>query len=290
MAPGLEATLDSMREGGTLVLDRLHNHDPKLGMLCRVMAAELGHKFQTNLYLTPLNGKGFSPHWDNHDVFILQVLGTKHWKIEKGRRCFPTKSETMDDEGRELRGDLLSFTLDQGDLIYIPRGYVHAAECSDSPSLHITLGVTAHFCEDFLYAVVKALTQQDPDLKAALPLGFLEGAPDGVIQRAAQAFRAASDQNFLAAVFDQFRDELVKNYQLDVSGQVEEYFDPRPLTLDIVVGRRPGVVYRMHTAEESVRLNFGSRSITFPGFFRDALEYALSIPAFQIRDLPGGIE
>src|SRR5271163_3647350 len=86
MAQGLEAVLGDMRAGGTLVLDQLHRRDPKLSRLCRVLASELGHRFQTNLYLTPPNGKGFTPHWDNHDVFILQVVGSKYWKIDKDRR------------------------------------------------------------------------------------------------------------------------------------------------------------------------------------------------------------
>jgi ribosomal protein L16 Arg81 hydroxylase len=72
MTEGLEAALGDMRAGSTLVLDQLHHREPKLSQLCRVLAAELGHRFQTNLYLTPASGKGFTPHWDNHDVFILQ--------------------------------------------------------------------------------------------------------------------------------------------------------------------------------------------------------------------------
>ena len=87
-APGLEAVLADMRDGGTLVLDQLHHREPKLGLLCRLLGPELGHRFQTNLYLTPPHGKGFTPHWDNHDVFILQVLGSKHWNVEKERRAF----------------------------------------------------------------------------------------------------------------------------------------------------------------------------------------------------------
>ena len=101
---GLEAILGDMRAGGTLVLDQLHHREPKLGLLCRVLAAELGHRFQTNLYLTPSNGKGFTPHWDNHDVFILQVVGSKNWNIEKQRRALPGKGDTINDEERELRG------------------------------------------------------------------------------------------------------------------------------------------------------------------------------------------
>jgi len=145
MTPGMEAVLADMRENGTLVLDQLHHREPNLNLLCRVLAAELGHRFQTNLYLTPAHGKGFTPHWDNHDVFILQVMGSKDWKIEKQRRALPRKGESITEDERDLRGDLSAFTLEQGDLIYIPRGFVHAAECGTEASLHITLGVTGVF-------------------------------------------------------------------------------------------------------------------------------------------------
>src|SRR5690348_1284422 len=77
---GLEAVLADMRDGGTIVLDQMHTADPKLGLLCRMLAPEFGHQFQTNLYLTPPHGRGFTPHWDNHDVFILQVMGNKSWQ------------------------------------------------------------------------------------------------------------------------------------------------------------------------------------------------------------------
>src|SRR3974377_59499 len=36
---GLEAVLHDMRAGDSLVLDQLHNREPKLGRLCRVLAA-----------------------------------------------------------------------------------------------------------------------------------------------------------------------------------------------------------------------------------------------------------
>ena len=49
MTEGLEAVLRDMRAGDSLVLDQLHHREPKLRLLCRVLAAELGHRFQTNL-------------------------------------------------------------------------------------------------------------------------------------------------------------------------------------------------------------------------------------------------
>lgn len=289
-ALGLEAVLNDMRSGGTLVLDQLHNREPKLNLLCRALAPEFGHRFQTNLYLTPPNGKGFTPHWDNHDVFILQVVGSKHWKIEKERRIFPKKGDGMEDEGRELRGPLLEFTLNQGDLIYIPRGFVHAAECGSEPSLHITLGVTAIFFEDFLGAIIKAGLNRDERLRRALPLGFMRGGNKAVAESAKAALQSLSDDTFLNEVINEFRDDVVKSFPLDVSGQVFDFFRPAPLSLGDKVGPRQGLIYQMHPGDESVRLNFGGRSIVFPGFFGESLNFALKTPRYTISDLAGELE
>ena len=290
MTEGLEAALGDMRAGGTLVLDQLHHREPKLNQLCRVLAAELGHRFQTNLYLTPASGKGFTPHWDNHDVFILQTVGSKNWKIEKQRRVFPDKSDKMGDEGRELLGDLHSFVLEQGDLIYIPRGFVHAAECEAEPSLHITLGVTGMFWDELLYAAVKAATLQDERLRHTLPLGFLQAPDDVIVKRLRGAIRELADEAFLRGVVAQFKDELVRTYPLDVSDQIVDFFRPRPLLIDDVVGARRAIVYRTHNEADSVRVNYGARAIVFPSFFREALEFALNRPAYVIREIPGELE
>jgi ribosomal protein L16 Arg81 hydroxylase len=290
MTRGQEALLAQMREGGTLILDQIHNWDPKLGLLCRIIAAEAGHKFQTNLYLTPANGRGFNPHWDNHDVFILQVVGSKDWKIERERRTYPAKMDSMGDEGRELRGDLYSFRLEQGDLIYIPRGFVHAAECGAEPSLHITLGVSGMFWEDLVAAAVRAAILQDEQLRAYLPLAFNHGPPEVLVSRLKGIFRQIADEGFLRGVVEQYLDEIVTRHALDISGQITDYFQPKPLALADTVGPRRGIVLQTHAAEDSVRLNYGARTITFPAFFREALEFALHQPAFVIGDLPGELQ
>lgn len=291
MAEGLEAVLTDMRNGGTLVLDHLHHREPNLSLLCTTLAAELGHRFQTNLYLTPANGKGFSPHWDNHDVFIIQVVGSKHWSIEKQRRIFPRKDDSMEEEGRELRGAVDSFVLEQGDIIYIPRGYVHAAECGAEASLHITLGFTATFWEDILGATVKAAVIEDERLRQVMPLGFSHAPREALVKRLRGMLREMSDETFLNRVIEQYLDELVRMQKLDISHQVLEFFSPkRPLTLDCVMTTRRAIYFQMHAGDNSIRLNYGARSIVFPHFFREALEFSLKGATFAIRDLPGDLQ
>jgi ribosomal protein L16 Arg81 hydroxylase len=286
----VEAVLAEMRGGGTLILDQMHNHHPKLAQLCRALGPELGHRFQTNLYLTPPNGRGFTPHWDNHDVFILQVVGSKHWQVDKVRRVFPRKGEACGDDEREFRGEVVSFTLKQGDIAYIPRGFVHAAECGPEPSLHITFGVTAAFLEDVLLATIRAAVQRDERLRAALPLGFNRASGEALVKNAMAVLHEISDEKFLSAVVDEYMDQNVRTFPLDISGQISGFFQPPELKLDDVIGPRRGIVYRIHTSGDSVRLNFGARSITFPDFFGEAVDFALKTRSFAIRDIPGEIE
>ena len=287
---GLEAVLADMRDGGTLILEQLQRHEPKLGLLCRLLGQELGHGFETNLYLTPPRGKSSVPHWDNVDVFTLQVWGSKRWTLENERRIFPVRPDRMGDRGHAFRGETTSVTINQGDLIYIPRGFMHVAECGPEASLHISLGMVPVVLEEFLHAVIKAAVRADENLRVALPLGFIHRGGDRIVRRAIAALRQAADETFVSAVLDQFLDELVQISPIDISGQVARFFQPTPLTAEDVVGPRPGIVCRIHAGDDPVRLNVGTRTILFPGLFREALDFALNTPTFAIRDISGTLE
>jgi ribosomal protein L16 Arg81 hydroxylase len=289
-ANALEGVLNDMRGGHTLILDGMQNFDPKLTELCRTLSQETGHKFQTNIYLTPPSGKGFTPHWDNHDVFVLQVLGSKHWKVEKERRAFPQRDGIIEDEGREFRGEVHEFTLRQGDMVYIPRGFVHAAECGAESSMHITLGVYPTTWSDFLGAVMQWAVVREEGLRHALPFGYMKGGDEGMVKRMAHELRELTDPAFLGQVLERFREECVKKAALDISGQVEAFFDSKPLGLDDRFGVRPALFYTLRRGDDTVTLNVGTRTITFPGFFAEALEFALTRPLYTIRELPGDLD
>ncbi len=286
----LERVLTDMRDGHTLILDGMQEFEPKLGQLCLLLGQETGARFQTNIYLTPPGGKGFTPHWDNHDVFIFQVLGSKHWKVEKNRRVLPLKDGVIEDEGREIRGDVHSFTLQQGDMLYIPRGCVHAAECGAEPSMHITMGIYPDSWDQLIGAALKAAIQRDDNLRLALPLGYMKDDGAGIVNRIGEVLRSAADPEFLAQILEQFKDELVQKARFDISGQITSFFQPKSLTLDDKVGARAGLFYRIQPHEEAVTLKVGTRAITFPDFFGEALHFALETPGFAIRDLPGDLE
>ena len=63
------------------MLQGLHRTWPAIQAFTRRLVEELGHPAQVNAYITPESSRGFDPHYDVHDVFVLQVDGEKHWRV-----------------------------------------------------------------------------------------------------------------------------------------------------------------------------------------------------------------
>jgi hypothetical protein len=143
--------------------------------------------------------------------------------------------------------------------------------------------------DELLNATLKAVIDQDERLRHTLPLGFMRGDRRALVKRLIATFRKATDEAFLDAVVNQFADELVMKFPIDLSGQVTEFFRPSEIKGDDIFGPRPGVVYRMHAGDDTVRLNVGARTIAFPDFFKEALEFALNRPSYSVQSVPGDL-
>jgi ribosomal protein L16 Arg81 hydroxylase len=285
-----EAALAALKDGGALVLDRVDRLEAKLGALCRKLESEIGHRLHARGYLTAPNGRPSAAYAHNDDVFALQIFGHRHWRLERTPRGFPVREHLGAQEFHEVLGDLDCFTLEQGDFAYIPRGYVHAAECGSKPSLHINLLLIATFFDDVLHAAINFAARDDATLRAALPVGFLHDRSGSLLDRVATALSNAANKEFLAAVIDQYFDELVTTFPAEISGQIGDFVEPRPVMSGDIVGPRPGSVYRIHFMKDTARLNFGGRTITFPAVFGTALKFALNTPVYAVKDIPGELQ
>jgi ribosomal protein L16 Arg81 hydroxylase len=68
-------------QGNTLIINAGDRSILKLINYCADLERELQLRLQFNIYITPANAQGFAPHYDDHDVFILQTTGTKIWRL-----------------------------------------------------------------------------------------------------------------------------------------------------------------------------------------------------------------
>ncbi|WP_277013167.1 cupin domain-containing protein [Flavobacterium lindanitolerans] len=147
------------QEGYTLVLSDIQNKILSLRNLTNDVTKALGHRTGTNIYITPKDSQGFPAHYDTHDVFVLQISGTKKWRIYDVFEELPNGEMKFDNNFSDTGNVLDEFLLEEGDMLYIPRGMVHDANCDDDSSIHITLGLFGKSWGEIISEYISESTQ-----------------------------------------------------------------------------------------------------------------------------------
>jgi hypothetical protein len=158
--------------GATLVLSQFHEHHEPLARFCRGLEQAFLHPVQANIYLTPPRAQGFRPHYDTHDVLVLQIAGEKAWRIWPGQP-FPRPTRRTPWKGGIVpQGEPEAILLRAGDALYVPRGVIHdaAAQGAGEASLHATIGLLEPSWAEALRMAADLLERsEEPGLRAAFP-------------------------------------------------------------------------------------------------------------------------
>ncbi|MET8844290.1 cupin domain-containing protein [Streptomyces rubiginosohelvolus] len=166
-------------DGATLVLQALHRTWEPVADLVSGLSTELGHPVQANAYVTPPQNRGFDAHYDVHDVFVLQIEGAKRWVIHEPVLPDPLRDQPWTDHraavaDRAAHGTPhLDTMLRPGDVLYLPRGWLHSAQAQGQVSIHLTLGVhawTRYALAEHLTRAALATLGDDPSMRRSLPL------------------------------------------------------------------------------------------------------------------------
>ena len=242
--------------GSTIVLQGLHRTWSPLIDFCQQLAEELGHPVQANAYVTPRQSTGFSDHYDVHDVFVLQVGGEKHWRLRQPVHPAPLRDQPWTGhraavEAASTKEPALEFTLRPGDVLYLPRGWVHSATALGGVSTHLTLGVhvwTRRHLADALVASAIAAASRDEQVRASLPLspeGFGHGTLTSDIELVREALLRALRDVEPDAVTDHLETRVRAAQRPAPIGPLAQLAAAESLTDDTCVRLRPHVDARL---------------------------------------------
>ena len=162
-------------------LQALHRFWPPLVDFAGRLSADLAHPVQINAYITPKQSQGFSAHYDVHDVFVLQITGSKRWVIHDPVHPDPLPNQPWTRyrsavESCAAEDPSADHVLEEGDVLYLPRGFIHSAEALGGISIHLTIGIHSHTRHDLVRSLLE-LAEEDPRLRRSLPLGIDVGDP-----------------------------------------------------------------------------------------------------------------
>lgn len=177
-----DAILQAYAKGATLSLLSIESYHLPVASLCSALLDALADRVErihTNAYLTPRSAQGFNYHWDTHDVVVIQLAGAKHWRIYGSPISLPSPRQVCGPHQALIDAHVANHApafdaeLQAGDVLYLPRGAIHAARTTDHHSLHLTLGLTVRTRLrrlDEAVAAVLAQCAHQPRFQQALPL------------------------------------------------------------------------------------------------------------------------
>ena len=274
-------------DGATVIFNQLHKRVPALARLCAALGRRFSSRVQTNVYLTPPDAQGFAPHWDTHDVFVLQISGAKHWSIYDTRVRLPLRGQRF--ERGTPPGEVSDeFELGPGSAVYLPRGLMHSARSTGQASLHITLGLTAFTWAEFLAESVTAAALEEESLRRNLPREFArEGFPAAERKRLFEEKLAFVQSRFdPQAVWRRFTDEVLAAEVPLFTDLFSQRLSEDRLTPRSRVGRRAGLFTEAETDGETCLLRFCGRELRLPAGAWPALRFATTTDEFAAEDLP----
>ncbi|XP_045769412.1 bifunctional lysine-specific demethylase and histidyl-hydroxylase NO66 [Maniola jurtina] len=192
---------------------------------------EFFHSFVgANAYLTPPDSQGFAPHYDDIEAFILQAEGKKHWRIYKPRDILETlprtSSKNFTDD--EIGEPILEVTLEAGDMLYFPRGYIHQGVTIDGEhSLHVTISMYqkhawADLFEKMIPAALQMAINENVELRKGLPFDIYDNF--GLVHSDVKTSRKTEIEQLVKNLFnniqnylpiDEAVDQMSKKFQQD---------------------------------------------------------------------------
>jgi hypothetical protein len=267
--------------GATVILQALHLHWRPAAVYCRGLELELGWPTQANAYLTPASSRGFAVHHDTHDVFVLQVSGSKRWRIYDPVVELPLKGQRWLAETHGGGEPVQEFTLSPGDTLYIPRGWPHEATSAETDSLHLTVGLHAPTRFDALRDAIEACARDDIDFRRALGR---DGVPEELLGRLKAHLQSDQTARRMRHRFLDSRRPILDE-QLSHARAVDA------LDVDDCIERRRTVIADLEESDDTVALRFEGKEVIFPRRVRAAVAAVHGARSpFRPAELPGPLD
>lgn len=283
-------------DGHTVVLQGVHRTWDPVARLATGLNADLGHPVQVNAYITPPSSTGFSAHYDVHDVFVLQIAGTKRWHVHAPVHPDPLRNQPWNDHASAVREQaagepLLDEVLHPGDALYLPRGFLHSATAQGEISAHLTVGIHVLTRHAVLETLLAGLAD-DPELRASLPLGVDVADPAALAPHVEAVARKAAE--YFARPVDGVRTSRRLRGRVWNGNRPESLLPLRQaaainaLDADTVVRPRLGLRHRLlpDAGSGKVVLDLPDRSLELPAAAATPLATLLAGDPVRLGDVP----
>ena len=148
-----------LERGASVITNALQLYVPEIRVLSRSLRAQQGECVTVFAIVTTGTGGAFALHYDYDDVLVVQVEGSKRWRIYDQPVRNPVPQMRIPDPPQGP--PLLETVLEQGDLLVLPSGYWHHCENGPGLSHHLSILFNAPTGRDAFLPLLRQLADDE---------------------------------------------------------------------------------------------------------------------------------
>ncbi|WP_151638568.1 JmjC domain-containing protein [Noviherbaspirillum aerium] len=289
--PTIDAVADAFNNGYTVVVNNYQQKSASVAAFCRDVEKFFCFRCNVNLYLTAPRCKGLNAHYDDQDVFVMQLAGAKTWRVYEGGPLLPMEDQPYhcpDTAGLAF----VELMLRPGDVLYLPRGYIHDACTEDSQSLHLTLSVSAVRRATLLKLLIKRLAARDECLRRSMPFSCLRGLAGNAdlddVMQIAGVFDRVGAADIQQALSDA-QDRLLQ-VSSRLPGNQLRWASPKPsVTIESQVKIADDQLCMLSMVGGSYTLKFIGGQVPLSEDLLDTAGFIIEHRNFRVGDIDGGL-
>jgi hypothetical protein len=281
----IQAIYNGLHDGYTVVLNAVHYRWPSMRRLTSELEDRLLAHVQTNIYITGPKAQGFALHQDDHDVLVLQTVGTKRWEVRDNPVTPTTGGHDL-----HLRD---GFELRRGDALYLPMGYPHAAATTDDYSIHVSVGIFPLTWQRLAHECIDVVASTDSRWREPV---LASGASPEDSPTLAELERRVRDGleglGNLSSVMERYRRGLEatgRRKNPPPGGYLLSMRALEHLNLQTEVERRSGVGCFVASDSSSAQIHFMGETVRGPLTVEKALRFIAATPRFRVEQIDPGL-
>lgn len=198
------------REPWTLLVQAVDHHVPQVAALIEPFRFIPNWRIDDVMVSYATDGGGVGAHFDQYDVFLIQGLGRRRWRV--GQHCHES-SELLPHDDLHLLAQFEAtdeWVLEPGDMLYVPPGIAHDGVAVGDNCMTYSIGFRApsraeligHYVDDLLAEMSDDDRYTDPGLETQTNPG--EIAPDAIAALHAMITEKLADRTTFTRWFGQY--------------------------------------------------------------------------------------
>lgn len=160
------------RQPWTLLVQAVDQHVPEVAALIEPFRFIPDWRIDDVMVSYASDGGGVGAHFDQYDVFLIQGLGRRRWRV--GERC-DASTALLPHDDLKLLADFVAtdeWLLEPGDMLYVPPGFAHDGVAVGDDCMTYSIGfrapavseLVAHWCDHVLAGLSDDDRYADPGL------------------------------------------------------------------------------------------------------------------------------